>query len=948
MAWYFYFQTEPESEWHLADASTKVQVVEQENPCFITALELDTLIGEGTTQEEFEKIRYRGDFYVDFDSEEIEEACDNFKKFLKNLEDDYKIKLEQLELYASGGKGFHVVIPFPVYVSKVNSAGYSHLHLIYKEMAQTLYVDTLDMRVYSGKRGRMFRTVNVQRANGKYKVPLSVQEAKGITPELYDELTSNPRDGFQIQKPELSTQLALLFTTSRDKVEGLLKGRGRFKRDAKIVQKFEGKFPPSFLSLASGQGVKEGAGFHNIAMQIAITAHAIGKTLDETLAVSQGLIDTHTGNSRRYGTPEKRKAEIVRMYYYMQDNPCYNFSAGALRAVLSDDVDSPELDTSVNDEYGILDEDAADDLGINDQISRGVRIVPEGIFLKQWDKDEGEYKVIQLSELGIDNVAMLNELATHNTMGFEFDCFVGGKSRGRKTVTANTFTSASQVRANLGGPVSATVQVTDAQAVGMMDIMRKLAEKSGRVVTALPREGVDVVTLNDQDVRILYVGSEKDGVWNENQRLNNFRLMAENGTDGNIQSDIMSAGLLEEKDRFFFEHFFKLQPPEVLAPILGYNLASFMNMLIRKVKGQFPMMQVAGQAGAGKTSFNHLMTRLHYYKANPSVWGANSVTPFALTTMLQSTASIPILFDEFKRTELPMKRVQEYLLIMRNNYTGNTGGKGKVIKDAGAGRLTIQKSASVAPLIFLTENLESQTAILDRSVVVHMRDKIMGTSEDWHIVNKHYDTLGRWGRMCIQKVLATDLDSLSDEIFKFETKVADMGKPMTARPQFNLAIVLLGLSLGKAVLASVYGSAFDHQFETMEETLLGSIEDVAPQSESEFVKVMSTLAYLSSSQNSIFALERGTDYELVTSGVGMCVEIHLRNAWDKYSRFRRSQGEEILLGSESAFINAFMRHNTVTDKVCVRSTLKQGRLSTQVVQYNLDKLYEEGVEEFAE
>jgi len=46
-------------------------------------------------------------------------------------------------------------------------------------MAYKLYVDTLDLRVYSAKRGRMWRTPNVQRENGKYKVPISLGEARG-------------------------------------------------------------------------------------------------------------------------------------------------------------------------------------------------------------------------------------------------------------------------------------------------------------------------------------------------------------------------------------------------------------------------------------------------------------------------------------------------------------------------------------------------------------------------------------------------------------------------------------------------------------------------------------------------------------------------------------------------------------------------------------------------
>ncbi len=49
--------------------------------------------------------------------------------------------------------------------------------LIFREVAYKLFVDTLDMRVYSARRGRMWRAPGVQRENGKFKVPLTKDEA---------------------------------------------------------------------------------------------------------------------------------------------------------------------------------------------------------------------------------------------------------------------------------------------------------------------------------------------------------------------------------------------------------------------------------------------------------------------------------------------------------------------------------------------------------------------------------------------------------------------------------------------------------------------------------------------------------------------------------------------------------------------------------------------------
>ena len=47
------------------------------------------------------------------------------------------------------------------------------------DIAYELYVDTLDLRVYSGRKGRMWQTPNVKRESGKYNVGANCGEAAG-------------------------------------------------------------------------------------------------------------------------------------------------------------------------------------------------------------------------------------------------------------------------------------------------------------------------------------------------------------------------------------------------------------------------------------------------------------------------------------------------------------------------------------------------------------------------------------------------------------------------------------------------------------------------------------------------------------------------------------------------------------------------------------------------
>jgi hypothetical protein len=77
-----------------------------------------------------------------------------------------------------------------------------------------------------------------------------------------------------------------------------------------LLAKFKGQFPPSLQKVMAGEAVNAGAGFHKIALQVAITANALGKKEDEIIAACDGLLEKHQSDGHRYNTPVKRRNEI--------------------------------------------------------------------------------------------------------------------------------------------------------------------------------------------------------------------------------------------------------------------------------------------------------------------------------------------------------------------------------------------------------------------------------------------------------------------------------------------------------------------------------------------------------------------------------------------------------------------------------------------------------------
>ena len=134
-------------------------------------------------------------------------------------------------------------------------------------IALATYVDTLDLRVYSTKRGRMWRTPNYKRKNGLYKVQVTVDEFMDATPETYVTICSKPRRPIPTT-PYIQPQTGL----------GLHLGQGEGGRCAQEAQGAQGiglnRHPVrgTVAGLCAAPDdrrvLKEGVGWNQIALQL--------------------------------------------------------------------------------------------------------------------------------------------------------------------------------------------------------------------------------------------------------------------------------------------------------------------------------------------------------------------------------------------------------------------------------------------------------------------------------------------------------------------------------------------------------------------------------------------------------------------------------------------------------------------------------------------------------
>jgi len=929
--------------WSVFLASQEGSIVKTRKPAFTTILAADNDFSDPEMgAEDFAKVHYYGDFYADFDASSLDEVIPKFQQFLKQLQDSKGFNLEQASLFASGKKGFHVLIPTACFMEKTPVHGVVGLPAIYKEMVFGLYVDTIDLRVYSSRKGRMFRTPNVERPDkpGVYKVPLTTTEAMGITVEKYREYCSAPRYIAPPAPPEYNSDLGLAYTQAHDKIVRAAKNKKKSQVDESLLKKFDGGLPPTVLAIMKGEPVTNGAGFQKISLQLAITVHALGKTEDQFIEMCEGLCESHQSDGSRYNSAQKRRSELKRMFRYTEGNPCYSFGIGGIKSLLDKGYKSTDLDVS----SAILDENG--DVLLPASITQGLTVGVDGIHRKV---DES---LSRISEVGLANPKQLIDSESGDTIGYEVDVFVKSQPKGQKILTMDTFLGRNKFLQFTLSSAGSSINATDAQVGAIADILRVTSERSGTMVYTTSREGLDIVNLPT---------GETDVIWADNQGVISklgisYRLVGRMVSTGEYKTDLRMAPPLRHPDDpqvsatdpagEFFTKLMQINRPDALGRMLGWYLACFYNQPLRLLYNQFPSLQVFGAAGSGKSKTNELLAHLHYYKNFPKTQSAPDATAFVLDTLASSSASIPLILDEFKPRDLSRIKLDKLRTLIRGNYTSLDLSRGWRSADTGQAKFDLRSVRNSAPLVIIGEALESQKAIIDRSVVVAL-DKAgkAGKAGDFLFCMQNRQYLSRLGRMCLDRVQAhLDLEGLGKVMQKHISLVEDTLRETNDddRPIFNIATVLTGLEFGRRVLAEVFGTTFNESFKKLSDSILFVPEDIMIKAMSEASAVLDVMSFLSHQKQDSerCALVFGTDY--VVNPVRKVIEVHLRNCYTKYVRFKRTLGEEVLYDKYEAFVNAMNHYSGVSDKVCIDSALKTA-ISMQVYAFKISYFDKEGV-----
>jgi len=806
---YFFTQATPTSSWEIALASERAKVIADRKPELATILDVDNAFGTDLTLDELLAVKYNGPCYFDFDGggEDLNTVIAQFKTFVNKLKGK-SVDLSMVRFYASGGRGFHIEIPLPMLLGKVPPMGVAHLPHIFKEIAYELYVDTLDLRVYSAKKGRMWRCPNFKRGNGKYKVQITADEALAMTPEFYESVCSVPRGTLPVEPPVFNGGLGLLFSVARDKVDAAAKKAKAKKKSAVSLTRFKGDWPKALTTLiTTGEGVKDGTGWNRVAMQLSLTGQALGRTEEQVLTDLAPLIETYVGDSERYGSRVRRANHFRDMWRYLEGNITYDFDVAGLGSILDKGFDLAEMecDGYESEEAIEEDEEAEPTEGSEEKPDAlPVRLSSKGI----WVRGEEGWK--RGSYLGMKSpTRLVNE---HNKdEGYEVDVFVEGVAKGKQILPMHCFSSKAQFN-QFALTWSTSVNISDQQTGFIADLLRRATNKKSAVTYVTHREGIDLIkkpwVVGDGDNDLIPVWVSPNTVITPKGLDFNFRLRSSFAEGGVYRSDLMDAPDVTSKDADLVEALLNLNTPVNVARIFGWFAACFICQHVRHVNNRkFPMLQVYGEAGAGKSHTVSFFNHLHYFKVNPKEQMSAGGTNYPAIAALASSASMPVVFEEMKPGEMSKSRKDFLTSIFRSCYDGHRNERGGLSKTAGPREVVIAENDLLGPLVFVGESLEDQTAIVERCVIVALgKSHRHGRKEHNDLLIARTYEIGKIGKLMAMAAMQTSIDQVRADILRNETMIMDdVDNEDYSRPVKVLAVALTGLDFAQRTIATKFG-----------------------------------------------------------------------------------------------------------------------------------------------
>lgn len=790
---YIHYQTtdNKHEQWHLAQLKDLDAVL-------ASAKHLSVLAMDKAPREDlnYDEVRYKGDLAFDIDHSDITQSITDLQKLLDALS---ALNVEPLycRLYASGSKGFHIIVP-----AKLFSDGRAIRHLpnVYGTMAlgimERYEVSGLDMALYHGRRGSLLRVENKERADGKYKVPITLQEARTMTPELYASLTAAPRIGVAVAEAPhgfAATGMTALFERAKEANKKQLKTRNKAKPiPAEMLKAFGDQATPNCIeAIIDYRDIKEGVNFNKAALNV--VGYLASTEMSEVMR--EEIIERFANNSTSttYTTPEKRRHHITeQLKYTLRGNGhivfACRFSASVLNKRPCDGC--PVLQAQEACAQGTA--------GIEARADGYYRVGARGA-----DTQLTTFTLFPLS------IYCPEGSGSEFVDAVEFEMKVKGETVTRITLTSEAWGSGQAFKKQISPLRRAAFfgNDHDVQKIKRLLLETNHMDKTTTVCSAGIHRTTDPET---GEGRLVYV---EPGWSITASGLTGTHCLSE--SKPRIFS-LRTTASASPKDAEFGKAFtclLKSNRPNVVGALLGWSAACHLKPHIQDSQRGYPLLSLYGQAGSGKTESACVYSALSgadYRTERPM--SVPSATAYPVKEEVSSTTTIPRILDEVNPGKMPEYRYHPVLDALKAAFTGNALPVGTVRASRGMARSSATQIpyAATSPIMFLSTQATAEAELYDRSLEVRLSRQMRNNTDyesnfRW-VQQRGWEHLFKLAKLLMLRALQTDFKTVADWCDEFRKQIPEN---VEGRAAIGMVTALVGL---RFVHHSLAHAGFDEAF----------------------------------------------------------------------------------------------------------------------------------------
>lgn len=777
MAMYRFFQKEEDGPWHpIADSDRVLQEAKEQGAKKLTILAVNEPLGANDAKRGW---KYQGPLYFDIDTPDVKDAIESARELVSKLVNQYHTPEEAIQVFCSGKKGLHVLVDQRGFMQR--GTAIKDLPLIYKAMAQKLYVTGMDLGPYACGRNNTFRIANLKRYDGNYRVPIRITELLTLDADGYAKMVSKPRP--EVVHPKYtgphSIQLNVLYNEAASQVAQWERELTEKSRNISVtqLQSIADQAPPCVEAMAEYKGLKESASFNAVALNLALWASRAGAPDAERKRVFQMTAD-NADRSDRYPTPRSRLTELEGKYQFSINSPDYKFGCGAMRSLLKQGrsiCDGCPLENSCKGSNAV---DFIHDVAERAGISKN-----EGGYLRLGAKG----KVEQLSTFTLEPEAAYMEDMPDGTgsrrRGTLCRVMRHGERLGTVIMDEPSWASKSAFLRSLEGVPGVYYIGGDAE-VQKIKMLVFLEEEKMPEIHQVNSIGMHLERRREADI-FTYVESGKS--------LNNYHMVDTHRLvktvtqppelfkqapldSGDVKADQVLANLCRSN-----------QAP-VVALALGWFVACHLKAHLRELYGQFPLLSLWGASGSGKSRLAEILGCLHGINFfQHSKTNCTSLNQFRAVELLSGSASVPRLCEEYNKDKMAEHQYVMLGELFKALWNCEAAQRGAVLPGQ---RTAVSIDIPLtSPCCILSEQQIKMPALMERTLIVKMT-KVGRNKDAMAKVMGGRGRLMQLGQHLMQAALKLPLAKV-EKMLELEQEA--VGFQFDDRPRYSLMVVHMAL-----------------------------------------------------------------------------------------------------------------------------------------------------------